>query len=457
MLTRRLLESDWYRRGWGQRVALVEDHNQKASYETTAGGGRMATAVGGGATGEGGDLILIDDPHKLEEAFSQATRGATLDWFDGTISTRLNNPRTSAIIVIAQRVHQADLSGHLLDSGEWTHLCLPAQYEPRHPYIWPKDPRTTQGQPLWPDHVGAPEIERQKRQLGSLRDAGQLQQLPAPAEGAIFNRDWFRWYDPSDRLPRFEEILISCDLAFTGTPTSDYVVIQGWGKAEPNIYLLAQTREHLSFTQTETAIRAIVTQLHDRFPHQHQPTVLIEQSANGPAVTEILRQQLPNVLPYKPRGDKIARAYAISPTVEAGNVYLPGDPRKHQGQPWVEAFLHEITTFPSSAYDDQVDAMTEALDRLTRPGPRLRVLALVPVLDLAETMIATASAPHTEAAVPSQLRRLALSVELRRRRRAPRRPCSGESGRHRYQAIARSFLGADVAGVSGCMESSSAS
>ena len=369
---RRLIETRWYQERWGQKVTLVDDHNQKASYQTTAGGGRIAVAVGGGATGEGGDLILIDDPHKLEEAFSDAARAATLDWYDGTISTRLNNPRTGAIILIAQRVHERDLSGHLLDTGDWTHLCLPAEHEPRHPYLSPKDPRSTPGEPLWPAHVDAEHLAIQKRQLGSMRASGQLQQLPAPTEGAIFTRDWFRWYHLHSP-PALEEILISCDLAFTGTPTSDYVVIQAWGTAEPNYYLLAQTREHLRFTETAAAIRALSNRLHEPFPNL-APTVLVEEAANGYAIIDVLRQELPNVIPYKPQGNKLTRAHAISPTIEAGNVHLPGDPAKQAGAPWVEAFLHEITTLPASAYDDQVDAMTQALDRLTRPSPRIRAL-----------------------------------------------------------------------------------
>jgi predicted phage terminase large subunit-like protein len=371
---RRLIESDWYQRRWGHRVRLLDDHNQKASYETSAGGGRVATAVGGGATGLGGELLIVDDPHKLEEAFSAPARRAVLDWFAGAFSTRLNNPRTGAIIIICQRVHERDLCGDLLASGDWQQLCLPAAYDPRHPYRSELDPRSAPGDPLWPAQVGPGELELQRRQLGSLRAAGQLQQLPAPAEGAILRRDWFRRYASDRKLPYLEEIVISCDLAYTGGPGSDYVVLQAWGQATPNYYLLDQVREQLSFSETVDQIERLGERLHERFPARRHHTVLIELAANGAAVIDVLRRKLPNVLAVRPKGSKEARAHAISATVEAGNVHLPGGTPDIVEPPWLDAFLYELTTFPAAAYDDQVDALTQALDHMSRPGPRLRVL-----------------------------------------------------------------------------------
>jgi predicted phage terminase large subunit-like protein len=371
---RRLIESDWYRDRWGREVMLLDDHNQKASYETSAGGGRVATAVGGGATGLGGELLIVDDPHKLEEAFSAAARHAVHDWFAGAFSTRLNSPRAGAIIVVCQRVHERDLCGHLLASGGWSHLCLPAAYDPRHPYRSEHDPRTILGEPLWPAHVGPPELAAQQRQLGSLRAASQLQQLPAPAEGAIFKRDWFRRYGNDRDLPYLEEIVISCDLAYTASADSDYVVLQAWGQATPNYYLLGQVREHLSFSDTVAQIERLGERLHERFPAHRHHTVLIEHAATGAAVIDVLKHKLPNVHAVRPRGSKEARAHAVSATVEAGNVYLPGSPDRTVEPAWLDAFLHELTTFPAAAYDDQLDAFTQALAHMNRPGPRLRVL-----------------------------------------------------------------------------------
>jgi hypothetical protein len=111
--TRRLIESPWYRARYGNRVELTSYQNEKHRFENTAGGVRLATSVGGAATGEGGDIIVIDDPHKIEQAVSATQRESVLEWFDGTISTRLNDPRTGTIVIIGQRLHEADLFGHL--------------------------------------------------------------------------------------------------------------------------------------------------------------------------------------------------------------------------------------------------------------------------------------------------------------------------------------------------------
>jgi hypothetical protein len=216
--TRRLIESPWYRQRWGSLYRLTDDQNTKGRFENDRGGARLATSVGGAATGEGGDIIVIDDPHKVEQAHSALQREAVIDWFSGTISTRLNDPRAGAIIVIGQRLHERDLFGYLLEQGGWTHLCLPAEYDPDHPHRWPADARTEPGELLWPARFGREEVEQLKRELGSYGAAGQLQQLPAPAGGGIFERRWWRWYDPSGPLPRFDRLLQSWDLAFSGGP-----------------------------------------------------------------------------------------------------------------------------------------------------------------------------------------------------------------------------------------------
>jgi hypothetical protein len=201
---------------WGGQVRLSGDQNAKDRFENERSGGRIATGVGGAKTGEGGDIVIIDDAHKIEEARSPVMRRRTIDWYDQTISTRLNDPRTGAIVVIGQRLHEEDLFGHLLASGEWEHLCLPAEYEPEHPHLWAADPRLEAGELLWPARFGPRELAELKRQLGSYGAAGQLQQRPAPAGGGIFQRKWWRCYEPT-ALPRFERIVQSWDLTFAAT------------------------------------------------------------------------------------------------------------------------------------------------------------------------------------------------------------------------------------------------
>ena len=101
-------------------------------------------------------MIIVDDPHKLEEALSDSARARVLDWHDGTLASRFNDPKTGIEVVVMQRLHERDLSGHLLERGGYTHLCLPARYEPAHPFVWPDDPRRKEGELLWPDHIPEP-------------------------------------------------------------------------------------------------------------------------------------------------------------------------------------------------------------------------------------------------------------------------------------------------------------
>ena len=126
---RTLIESPWYQSFWGDRFALSSDQNTKTRFDNDRSGYRIATSVGGAATGEGGDRIVCDDPHNVQEAESDSIRKTTTDWFDVVMSTRVNDPRTAAKVVVMQRCHQQDLSGHLLAQGGWDLLCLPAEYE----------------------------------------------------------------------------------------------------------------------------------------------------------------------------------------------------------------------------------------------------------------------------------------------------------------------------------------
>jgi hypothetical protein len=167
-------------------------------------------------TGEGGDVTVLDDPHKPEEAQSDLTRQFVLDWHDATWSTRLNDPETGVKIVVMQRLHERDLTGHLLERGGWEHLCLPAGYAPSHQFAWPRDPRTEPGEVLW-EKWGAPWLAEKKLELGSYGYAGQYQQRPAPAEGGILKRRWWRYYDHEGELPHFDQLCQSWDMAFKDT------------------------------------------------------------------------------------------------------------------------------------------------------------------------------------------------------------------------------------------------
>lgn len=365
----------------GEQWDLTSDQKTKGRFENTRTGYRVATSVGGMATGEGGDRITLDDPHSAGQARSDTERKATLDWYDATIPTRLNDPNTSAVVIVAQRLHENDLSGHLLETDDWTHLCLPARYEPKHPFLTPPritlpsgrtiagDRRTTAGEVLDTVRLSPGRLAELERDLGSYGFAGQMQQMPAPAEGGMFKRDWFGRFRFRE-LPEFDQVVQSWDMRFGDSQkaSSSFVVGQVWGIAGADFYLLAQVRERLSFTETLRAVVAVTTM------HPEARAKLVEEKANGAAVIDALKHRIPGMIPLQTEGGKEVRAAAVQPRVEAGNVRIPDAeyiPAPDGFEPTsVGAFLDELAIFPNGAHDDQVDALSQMAAWIeSAPGP----------------------------------------------------------------------------------------
>ncbi|HXB74005.1 MAG TPA: phage terminase large subunit [Candidatus Acidoferrales bacterium] len=375
---RRLIQSPWYQRNWGHVFQFASDQSEKRKMETDRGGHRIAVGIGGAATGEGGDRLIIDDAHNVREAESDSVRTGVLDWHDQVWSTRANDPKNTARVIVGQRVHADDLAGHVLEQGGWEHLSLPAEYEGDNPVTsigW-SDPRKELGELLWPERFGAAEIDGAKRVLGSYAYSAQFQQRPSPAGGGIIKRHWFRYWKPAgmnlapvsvrlpdgslqqihaiDRPQEFDDVLASWDMAFKDLATSDYVAGGVWAAKMADRFLLDQVRERLSFPRTLEAVKS----LRDKWPMTHR--VLIEEAANGAAVLAALKHEVAGLIAVHPSGGKVARCQAVSPQIESGNVYLP-----HPAiAPWVGAFIEECAQFPSGKNDDQVDEMTQALNRL---------------------------------------------------------------------------------------------
>jgi predicted phage terminase large subunit-like protein len=357
---RRLIESPWYQARWAERYQLSTDQNQKTRYENDKTGYRLAASVGGAMTGEGGDIIVIDDPHNATDIWSEAIRTSTLEWWDQSISTRLNDKKRGAYVIIMQRLHEQDLVGHILakETG-WDHLCLPAEYEIKHPYpiassLGFADPRREEGELLWAEREGRKEIETTKQRLGSYATAGQLQQRPAPNEGGVFKKSWWKFYEV---LPeRFDQVVLSWDMAFKETKDSDYVVGQVWGKLGANAYLIDQVRARMDFPKTLAAFKAQARQ------YPQAGAKYVEDKANGPAVISSLQHEIPGLIAVNPEGGKEARAASVTWVVEAGNIHLP------RFASLVDDFINECAVFPNGAHDDQVDAMTQALIRLFLKG-----------------------------------------------------------------------------------------
>lgn len=360
---RRLIQSPWYQARWGSVYRLTGDQNEKTRFENDKTGYRLATGVGGQATGEGGDVLVVDDPIKARDADSDAVRTSANIWWDETMSTRGNDPKTAAKVIIMQRLHEDDLTGHVLaraEGGEhYEHLCLPAEYEPRAyaSGIGWSDPRTDDGELLWPARFGATELSNLKATLGSYAASGQLQQRPTPRGGGMIKRAWWRFYTTPPE--RFDQVVDSWDMTFKDSKQADFVSGQKWGRVGADAYLLARLHDRMDFPATQQAVKNLAL----RAPIA--PAKLVEDKANGSAIIASLRSTVAGLIAVEPQGGKQARAAAVSPFIEAGNVYLP-DPSI---APWVEAFISECAAFPLGAYDDDVDSMSQALARLLLRPP----------------------------------------------------------------------------------------
>ena len=321
-------------------------------------GGVKAAGVGGPITGRGARIAIIDDPVKnAEEANSEVMRDKIWAWYQSTLYTRLTPD--GRIIVVMTRWHEDDLVGRLLQkereeieagthTGErWTVINFPAIAE-ENDYLG-----RSIGEPLWPEFgFDLQRLEQIKQDVGSYVFNALYQQRPAAAEGAMIKRHWWKFYNDDPRSMRFDEIIQSWDCTFKDSDGSDYVVGQVWGRIGADVYLIDTVRERMDITATIDAILHITSKWPDA------RLKLIEDKANGPAIISILQRKIGGIVAVKPTESKIARASAVVPFIEAGNVHLP------QGKPWVDEFIDECASFPHGAHDDQVDAMSQALKRL---------------------------------------------------------------------------------------------
>ncbi len=373
---RDICDSAVFQDAFGSEVVFRPDQNQKTRMDTLAGGWRIATSVGGRGTGEHPDRIVIDDPTNPKEAMSDVERQSANDWFDRTIATR-GVSRGARIVVIMQRLHEQDLSGHLLARGGWSHLCLPMRYEEGR--SCGEDPRTRAGELLWPSLFTEAKVLQLERDLGSYASAGQLQQRPSPAEGGLIKRAWWKWFPPSrltnasERLP-LRSIVISVDTALKAKQTNDLSALGAWGGIGPDYYGLKVLAGRWDFSELLRQITGLYEWARETWPSV-MPMVVVENTAAGPDAVAELRTKIPGVIADTPRGEKTQRVHAILPAIEAGNVWLPGralpDGRVDVAMPglpsWVSPFIEECAAFPVGGHDDQVDMMTQALRRLHRP------------------------------------------------------------------------------------------
>ena len=386
---RTLIKENWEK----LRVRIAPDSSAVQEWETTEKGVVVSRSVGQSITGLGFKVFIVDDAVKdFADAHSEVKRQALWDWWVANAYTRLEPP--SLVIVIGTRWHEDDIIGRLLsseydgDPTDWEVIKFPAiaeehdvlGREPGEPLLSPLLEETReQALARW---------EKVKRAIGTYAWSALYQQRPAPSKGAIFDTDWWRfwthhealaskdeegnpdpkgsivWLDPDD-LKR-GRWLDSWDMAFKATSDSDFVVGQRWMMLGVNRFLIYQTRARRTFTQTLAKMKEWANTFSHEAPHSHLVHErLVEDKANGTAIIDTLKETIAGLIPINPTESKEARARAVTPEVESGNVLLPLP--SEPGNEWVTDFLSEFRDFPTGAHDDQVDAGTQALSRLRTP------------------------------------------------------------------------------------------
>lgn len=343
-----------------------------SDWETAEGGGVRAAGVGVGVAGLPAKLILIDDPIKnREDAYSQAHRDKVWEWYTEDMYPRLE-PDGAMVITMARR-HEDDLVGRILaseDGPNWTVIRLPALAEEDDPL------GRVVGEALCPDRFDEEAYARMRLVMGEVSFSGLQQQRPTPASGLIFQSDQIRYYTTPDHpiiekdgsmvpvLPqgRWDDIFQSWDMSFKDKTASDPIAGHVWARKGVDAYFLDRMGGRRSFTNSLTEVRNMSKK------HPKALLKLVEDKANGPAVISTLKSELGGFKAIEPEGDKVSRAWSVTPLYEGGNVWFPHP----KIAPWVPKVIMQMIQFPFGANDDDVDAMTQALRKIQKAIERMQ-------------------------------------------------------------------------------------
>lgn len=372
-----LISSDHYRKHFGNVFQMDQDANALEYRKNNKGGDRKTVSVGNG-TGFRATAQVIDDPLTSDDARSEAKRTAAKYWVNEALSNRYRDQSKAIRVVIAQRLHTDDVSGFLLATGEYQHLCLPSEFDPEHRCVVKdidgntifEDPRTIPGELLTRFGFGEAENAQAKKDLGVYGYAAQQNQAPVPIGGGILRREWFTARHSPYLTPgaiatptKFSKIGIIVDAAFKGGPTNDKVAMLVAGLDKGRIYCLDMVWDNLDFIKTVAAIKRLVEKW-------KATEVCIEDKANGPAIINQLREQMGHGIPIIPipaNDSKEARISAVSPIIEGGAIVLPISWQSTSRT--VEDFIQEVTSFPFAANDDAADALAHTVTRFLSSGP----------------------------------------------------------------------------------------
>jgi len=303
-----------------------------SDYETTDGGCRLSTSVGGVLTGRGADIIIIDDPLKAGDALSESRRRSVNEWYDNTLRSRLNSQERGAIIIVMQRLHADDLVAHVQEHESWDVLSFPAiavqdeMHQVLTPYGRRRIHRKT-GEILQPMLLSPSTLEAQRRAMTEYNFAAQYQQDPQPPSGIIVKREWLKFYGPDEKPERFDHVIQSWDTANKDTELANYSVCTTWGIKSQHLYLVNVYRHKLDFPSLKRAVRELAGLYKARL-------VLVEDKASGTSLIQELRREYFSMIQAAPAmdGDKIMRLHSQTAKIEGGFVLFPKE------APWLNAY-----------------------------------------------------------------------------------------------------------------------
>ena len=346
----RIIDSDEYKKIFPDtKLSDKKDKNYKRTsdfFEIVDHKGVYCSAgVGGSITGKGCDILIIDDPIKnRQEANSETVRKKIYDWYSSTAYTRLSP--IGGVIMMCTRWHLDDLIGKVLSDKN---------QKPFHVISYPAiaehdEPHRKQGEALHPERFSLEILNEIKSTLSTADWLSLYQQKPVPEGGAIFETSKIRYYDESSEPKRFDQIVGSWDMTFKENKTSDFVVGQLWGRKGADFYLLDMVRDRMDFVKTLKVFINFANK------HKNCNCWLVEDKANGTAIISTLKKHISGIIPITPKESKQERAYAITPYLEAGNIFFP------KNQNFTKDLEEEMLQFPAGAHDDTVDSMTQALN-----------------------------------------------------------------------------------------------
>lgn len=395
---RRLIESEWYQRRWGHIFRLLDDQNTKAKFENNRNGSRSSASINSKVMGHGGDILVMDDPNTVKDVESEVQRQNVNDFLAGGWSTRVNNPKKSAMIISQQRTHQSDASGFTMENdrdGEWTRLILPMEFESKRRcrtiilpstkgQVW-EDPRKEEGELLWAAMMGPKEVKSLKNSLlTEYRIAGQLQQRPAPQEGGLLKKKYFRLWN-HEKMPKFFQTIQSWDTALTEDDRrkSAYSACTTWGVFRDdnqilNVIALGMYRARVDYPDLRKIAKRLYLDYRDtgvveiKTDALHRPDiVLVESKSSGISLISDFRRMGIMAFGFNPDkyGDKNARVERISDMLEGGRVWVPSlGPDFIALKPFANDLVEICSVFPNSDARDVVDSMTQVLLRLKYGG-----------------------------------------------------------------------------------------